>query len=146
MSLLQQAITFRKAYDQPIEEAMTQPGGFIRMKLLNMQASLIEEETREFLDAVSDFKDKPSDKEHEVHIMKELCDLIFVCYQFAAAYNLDVDTAMDRIFESNMSKLGDDGKPIYRADGKVLKGPNYRPPFLDDLVPLEPQQYDTSSK
>ena len=42
---------------------------------------------------------------------------------------------MHRVFESNMSKLDDQGKPIYREDGKVLKGPNYQPPDLTSLVP-----------
>ena len=46
---------------------------------------------------------------------------------------------MNRIFESNMSKLDEDGKPIYRDDGKVLKGPNYKAPSLSDLVKLNPE-------
>tara|TARA_R100000781_G_scaffold33_3_gene44 strand:+ start:1247 stop:1396 length:150 start_codon:yes stop_codon:yes gene_type:complete len=46
----------------------------------------------------------------------------------------DLDEAMHRVHTSNMSKLGDDGKPITREDGKVLKGPNYQPPDLSDLV------------
>ena len=49
-------------------------------------------------------------------MLKELSDLVFVCYQFAAAYGLDLDAAMERVFESNMSKLDDDGNPIYRDD------------------------------
>ena len=43
---------------------------------------------------------------------------------------------MFRVHKSNLSKLGLDGKPIYHDDGKVLKGPNYTPPYLDDLVPM----------
>ena len=70
----------------------------------------------------------------DIEVLKELSDVVFVCYQFAAAYGLDLDAAMDRVFESNMSKLGDDGKPIYREDGKVLKGPFYRQPDLKSLV------------
>ena len=46
----------------------------------------------------------------------------------------DLDEAMDRVHKSNMSKFGRDGKPIYREDGKVLKGPMYRPPNLKDLL------------
>ena len=65
--------------------------------------------------------------------LKELADLVFVCYQYAAARGWDLDTAMRRVFESNMSKLVD-GKPQRRSDGKVMKGPNYQPPILDDLV------------
>ena len=46
----------------------------------------------------------------------------------------DLEQALRRVHKSNMSKLGEDGKPIYRKDGKVLKGPNYQPPDLSDLV------------
>ena len=46
----------------------------------------------------------------------------------------DLDEALDRVHESNMTKLGEDGKPIRREDGKVLKGPNYKAPDLTDLV------------
>tara|TARA_R100000742_G_C4224744_1_gene47632 strand:- start:43 stop:192 length:150 start_codon:yes stop_codon:yes gene_type:complete len=46
----------------------------------------------------------------------------------------DLDRALHRVHESNMSKLDDEGKPIYREDGKVLKGPNYKPPNLEDLI------------
>ena len=61
------------------------------------------------------------------------CDLVYVCFQFASYMEWDLDQAL-RVHESNLSKLGDDGKPIYREDGKVLKGPNYQPPDLSDLV------------
>jgi hypothetical protein len=53
---------------------------------------------------------------------------------------------MQRVYESNMSKLDYNGNPIYRDDGKVLKGPNYKKPELMDLVPLSNLQYDTSGK
>ena len=59
---------------------------------------------------------------------------MYVCYQFAASQEWDLDEAMHRVHASNMSKLGEDGKPIYREDGKVLKGPNYEPPKLNDLI------------
>jgi predicted HAD superfamily Cof-like phosphohydrolase len=52
----------------------------------------------------------------------------------AASQEWDLDEAMNRVHKSNMSKLGEDGKPIYRADGKVLKGPNYKEPTLTDLI------------
>ena len=66
--------------------------------------------------------------------LKELADLVYVCYQFAASQEWDLDEAMQRVHESNMSKLDDNGKPIYRADGKVLKGPKYKEPYLLDLI------------
>ena len=67
------------------------------------------------------------------HLLKELADLVFVCYQYAAAMGWPLDEAMDRIFESNMSKLVD-GKPVKNEFGKVIKPPHYHPPYLSDLV------------
>ena len=66
--------------------------------------------------------------------LKELADLVYVCYQYAANMDWDLDEALHRVHESNMSKLDDNGNPIYREDGKVLKGPKYKPPNLEDLV------------
>ena len=145
MTLLQQAIAFREAYDQEMLEGMTRYG-FVKEKLFNMQAGLVEEEAKEFLEACKDLRDAATTPANHFEVLKELSDLVFVCYQFAATYGLDLDAAMDRVFESNMSKLGDDGKPIYREDGKVLKGPNYKKPRLDDLVQLGQIPYDTSGK
>ena len=65
--------------------------------------------------------------------LKELADLVYVCYQYAANMGWFLDEALDRVHKSNMSKLDEDGNPIYREDGKVLKGPNYKPPTLEDL-------------
>ena len=75
-----------------------------------------------------------SNPQNKANILKELADLVYVCYQYAANLGWDLDEAMPRVHESNMSKLGEDGKPIYREDGKVLKGPSYAPPNLEDLV------------
>ena len=145
MTLLEQAIAFREAYDQEMLDGMVRYG-FVKEKLFDMQAGLVEEEANEFLEACKDLRDAANTPANHVEVLKELSDLVFVCYQFAAAYGLDLDTAMQRVYESNMSKLGDDGKPIYREDGKVLKGPNYRKPKLDDLIPLGQIHYDTSGK
>ena len=90
------------------------------------QKALIDEEWSEFHEAYH-MKD-------ECEQLKELADLVYVCFQFAASQEWDLDEAMHRIHESNMSKLGEDGKPLYRVDGKVLKGPNYKPPVLNDLI------------
>ena len=92
----------------------------------SIQKSLIDEEWSEFHQAYH--------MEDESNQLKELADLVYVCYQFAASQEWDLDEALHRVHDSNMSKLGDDGKPIYRPDGKVLKGPNYKPPYLDDLI------------
>ena len=114
-TLLDQAKEFRQAYS-----VANSPNGTLTQK------SLIDEEWSEFHEAFH-LKD-----EHEQ--LKELCDLVYVCYQFAANKGWDLDEAMDRVHKSNMSKLDENGQPIYRQDGKVLKGPNYKPPNLTDLL------------
>ena len=116
-SLLDQAIQFRHSYN--VKGSGSQNGK-------TTQKALIDEEWSEFHEAYH--------FESEVNQLKELADLVYVCYQMAASQDWDLDEAMRRVHESNMSKLGEDGKPIYRADGKVLKGPNYQPPNLEDLV------------
>lgn len=68
------------------------------------------------------------------HLLKELADLTYVIYGTAEAFGWDLDEAIKRVHASNMTKLGVDGKPMYRGDGKVMKGPNYKEPYLGDLV------------
>ncbi len=95
------------------------------------QLDLIIEEFKEFLEAEGMlFRHGRNAKEE---CLKELADLVYVCYQYAENMGWFLDEALDRVHKSNMSKLGEDGKPIYRDDGKVLKGPNYKPPTLEDL-------------
>ena len=96
------------------------------------QKDLIVEEFKEFLEA-DGFLFKHG-ANHQAEALKELADLIYVCYQYAENMGWFLDEALNRVHESNMSKLGEDGKPIYREDGKVLKGPNYKPPDLSDLI------------
>ena len=96
------------------------------------QKMLVIEEFKEFLEAEDHlYRDNPT---VESEALKELADLVYVCYQYAENMNWFLDEALNRVHESNMSKLGEDGKPIYREDGKVLKGPNYKPPDLSDLL------------
>ena len=97
-----------------------------------MQRNLIVEEFKEFLEAEDMlFRNNPN---ITAEALKELSDLVYVCYQYAANMNWDLDEALRRVHESNMSKLDEDGKPIYREDGKVLKSKNYKPPTLTDLI------------
>lgn len=133
MTLLEQARDFRVAFGQEIPGCISRYG-FIKKALWDMQVGLINEESCEFLEAAEECFADPENAKRREELLKELSDIVFVCYQFACAFGLDLDTAMDRVFESNMSKLDDDGKPIYRADGKVLKSKNYFPPTLTDLV------------
>tara|TARA_R100001163_G_scaffold24155_2_gene20099 strand:- start:963 stop:1247 length:285 start_codon:yes stop_codon:yes gene_type:complete len=92
-----------------------------------MQRDLIVEEFKEFMYAATE--------ETYADELKELADLVYVCFQYAENMEWDLEEALNRVHKSNMSKLGLDGKPIYRKkDGKVLKGPNYQPPNLFDLI------------
>lgn len=124
-SLQEQAREWRKAFEvenDPIK-------GNIQF---NLQAALIVEEYTEVIDAMCVF-DQDNKLTHS-DLLKELADLVFVCYQAAENMNWDLDEAMRRVLESNMSKLDENGKPIRNKDGKVLKGPNYKKPDLSDLV------------
>ena len=114
-SLSDQAQEFRDSYG-------------IQNSLANrtMQRDLIVEEFNEFM-AEAGRGQYPDE-------LKELADLVYVCFQYAENMEWDLEEALDRVHKSNMSKLGLDGKPIYREDGKVKKGPNYKPPFLNDLI------------
>ncbi len=121
--LSSQAAEFREVYQVKNSKAVA-----TRTK----QKNLIIEEFKEFLESEGMlFRDNP-----KIHAdcLKELADLVYVCYQFAANMGWDLDRAMDLVHESNMSKLDEYGKPIFREDGKVLKGPNYSPPNLEELV------------
>jgi len=93
---------------------------------------LIVEEFKEFLEAEQQLIMGLTI--NSADCLKELADLVYVCYQYAANLGWDLDEALDRVHKSNLSKLDDNGNPIYREDGKVLKGPNYQPPNLTDLV------------
>ena len=113
---------------------------------LSMRLCLPREATAEVEDAVCLLADKVFNAEllgidmteeikaAKAALLKELCDLQYVLSGFAVTFGLPFDEAFKRVHESSMSKLGPDGKPIYREDGKVLKGPNYKKPDLSDLV------------
>ena len=121
--LSDQAKEFRKKY-QLKNSADRQTRG--------VQHKIIVEEFREFLEAEGMLF--MHGRNHQEHALKELADLVYVCYQYAENMGWFLDEALNRVHISNMSKLGEDGKPIYRDDGKVLKGPNYKLPELSDLV------------
>ena len=90
--------------------------------LYDLRLELLSEEMEEVVEAGSMEK-----------LTKELADLIYVAIGMAVTFGLPLVEVFERVHQSNMSKLGEDGKPIYREDGKVMKGPNYQPPKLDDL-------------
>ena len=144
-TLGEQARQFREVFGQEVLPNISH-FGFIKKKLWDMQVGLINEESCEFLEAAEELFADPEDFKLRENLIKELSDLVFVCYQFAAAYNINLDKAMALVFESNLSKLDEEGKPIYREDGKVLKGPNYKAPDLTHCFPHPNLNYDTHGK
>ena len=143
MDYIKMTDEFITAMEQPkgVDISEGEQGGVLSMRLCRSR-----EEAEEVEDAVCLLADKVFNAEllgidmneeikaAKAALLKELCDLQYVLSGFAVTFGLPFDEAFKRVHESNMSKLGPDGKPIYREDGKVLKGPNYKKPDLSDLV------------
>lgn len=87
---------------------------------------LIQEEFKELIFAVED--------KNIVEMADALTDMLYVIYGFGAVAGINLDMTFAEVHRSNMSKLGEDGKPVLREDGKILKGPNYSPPDLSFVL------------
>lgn len=102
--------------------------------LLRLRSRLIKEEADEVADAFFTYMwSKECGVEcdaRKAHLAKELADLLYVVFGTAESLDIDIQTVYNRVHKSNMSKLDEEGKPIYREDGKVMKGPNYKLPDL----------------
>lgn len=109
---------FHRIMDQELDQPYVQNSELDRLRL-----TLVSEEFDEVCAA-----------ETPDNLLKELADLVYVAYGYAAAFGWDLDEAVRRVHASNMSKLDDEGQPIKQANGKVTKGPNYEPPTLTDLM------------
>lgn len=94
-----------------------------------LRLELIAEELEEMWDAIEN-KDL-------VGVADALTDILYVTYGAGHAFGINLDECFKEVQKSNMSKLGEDGKPIYRDDGKVLKGPNYFEPDLKSVLQLQ---------
>lgn len=107
---------------------------------LSLCQTLIDEEAMEVSEAMENLvtgtiyvTSEQTLSKFRYDLTKELTDLLYVVYSAGVTFGIDLDEAFKRVHESNMSKLGEDGKPIIRADGKILKGPNYWVPDLTGL-------------
>ena len=112
-----------------------------RIDLLKLRRTLIDEETKELFSDIDEAigyleRGEKVPRELYLNMLKELTDIQVVVSGASVALKplKKLDEAFVRVCESNMSKLGADGKPMYREDGKVLKGPGYFPPDLSDLI------------
>ena len=120
---------FTVAMGQPVGEQLS---NYVSNPLTKLRVDLINEELKEVCGETV-WRNERQKEIDKAALTKELADLLYVTYGFAVTFGLPIDEVFERVHRSNMSKLGDDGKPIYREDGKVLKGPNYEKPNLDDL-------------
>lgn len=115
MSNYEMVREFHQVFGAELRDTPSMQTSDAELKVL--RGNLIYEECREVLDAL-DFNDI-------AHLAKELADLLYVVYGTAASFGIPMDAVFAEVHRSNMSKAGEDGKPILRDDGKVLKGPNY---------------------
>jgi len=91
-----------------------------------LRRKLLKEEVEEYFEG--------EDKDDLENVAKELADIIYIVCGTAVSYGIPLDRVFDEVHRSNLSKLGDDGKPLRREDGKILKGPNYSPPNIKKIL------------
>ena len=102
-----------------------------RLKLLRTRLMLIDEEFHEVADELMDATEYNGNRSR---LAKELADLLYVVYGTAALLEIPLYAVFVEVHRSNMSKLGADGKPVRREDGKILKGPHYSPADIDSVL------------
>lgn len=123
---------FHDAFGHPVDVEMSQKDLEFRYKLLFEEFTELKEEVAAAMADITSYG--AVKKKTKERMLKEMADLQYVLSGMAATFGLPLQVAFVRVHKSNMSKLGPDGKPVFREDGKVLKGPNYAPPDMEDLV------------
>lgn len=123
---LQAAIAFHTAFNLPRQPL---PNVEIAGWLAKLRISLLEEEVNEFIEAVTG-----SDL---TGIADALADIVYVVYGTAVTYGIDLDRVVSEVHLSNMSKLGREGKPLLREDGKVIKSEQYFPPDVAGVLKIQ---------
>ena len=113
---------FMKTFGQ---EVKTKPG-LSNDKINKLRIDLIDEELNELKEAINNNDLKEA--------VDALTDILYVTYGAGHAFGVNLDECFDEVQRSNMSKLGEDGKPIYNQAGKVMKGPNYFAPDLNKFL------------
>jgi predicted HAD superfamily Cof-like phosphohydrolase len=113
---------FMKTFGQEVKNKPS----FSTEKINRLRISLIQEELDELKEAMTN--------NDLLEVADALTDLLYVTYGAGHAFGIDLDKCFNEVQNSNMSKLGEDGKPIYNEFGKVMKGPNYFKPDLSKFV------------
>ena len=122
MSNFESVKKFMETFGQEIKEK----AGFPDDKITSLRYELIKEELNELKDAI--------DSKDIKEVADALTDILYVTYGAGHAFGINLDKCFEEVQNSNMSKLGTDGKPIYNDKGKVMKGPNYFKPDLNKFV------------
>ncbi len=124
MSNFEKVGKFMKTFGQEVKNKANFPGE----KIVKLRYDLIAEELEEFKIAL---------KERDIkEVADALTDILYVTYGAGHAFGIDLDKCFQEVQNSNMSKLGKDGKPIYNDNGKVMKGPNYFKPDLSKFLEI----------
>ena len=122
MSNFESVKKFMETFGQEIKEK----AGFPDDKITSLRYELIKEELDELKDAI--------DSKDIKEVADALTDILYVTYGAGHAFGINLDKCFEEVQNSNMSKLGSDGKPIYNDKGKVMKGPNYFKPDLNKFI------------
>ena len=118
-----------KKFMQTFGQEVKDKAEFPEEKIVKLRSELIKEELDELNQAIKDKDIK--------EVADALTDILYVTYGAGHAFGIDLDKCFEEVQNSNMSKLGDDGKPIYNDIGKVMKGPNYFKPDLSKFIKLK---------
>ena len=113
---------FMKAFGQEVKSLPN----LSSEKINDLRINLIDEELNELKEAIK--------KKNLIEVADALTDILYVTYGAGHAFGIDLDKCFMEVQKSNMSKLGNDGKPIYNQYGKVMKGPNYFKPNLKKIL------------
>ena len=122
MSNFESVKKFMETFGQEVKEKAEFPND----KITTLRYDLIKEELEELREAL--------EKKDIKEVADALTDILYVTYGAGHAFGINLDKCFQEVQNSNMSKLGKDGKPIYNENGKVMKGPNYFKPNLDKFV------------
>ena len=122
MSNFNEVKIFMETYGQEVKKTPSFPDD----KIIQLRIDLIKEELKEFQEAINN-KDL-------LEIADALTDILYVTYGAGHSFGIDLDKCFAEVQRSNMSKLGENGKPIYNEHGKVMKGPKYFKPNLKQFI------------
>ena len=122
MTNFEKVRVFMKTYGQEVKDK----AGLSDAMTNKLRIDLINEELEELTEAIKD--------ENLLEVADALTDILYVTYGAGHAFGIDLDKCFEEVQNSNMSKLGEDGKPIYNESGKVMKGPNYFKPDLSKYL------------